>query len=490
MMTPMYAQTISSLLPQLAAGELTSTQITKSLLDVIEQHDPKIGAYLHVDRSNIQAQALQADKALANGERGKLQGVPIAIKDLINVAGEPCTCSSHILEGYIAPYDATVITKLRDAGAILLGRVNMDEFAMGSSTENAALGITSNPWDLERVPGGSSGGSAAAVAGDMAIASLGSDTGGSIRQPAAFCGCVGLKPSYGRVSRYGLTAFASSLDQIGPITKTVEDAARLLEVIAGNDAKDATSADLEVPDYVQSVHHRSSLAGVKLGVPKEYFIEGLDPEVKQAVEAAVAQMKTLGAEIVEVTLPHAQYAIAVYYIIATAEASANLARFDGIRYGARENQSDLAALYAQTRSSGFGAEVKRRVILGTYMLSSGYYDAYYLKAQRVRGLIRQDFKEAFRQCDALIAPVTPTPAYKKGEKVSDPLTMYLDDILTTSVNLAGNCGMSVPCGYTEEGLPIGVQLIGDDFNEELLLQIAHVYEQDTQWHQRKPEWIT
>ena len=406
------------------------------------------------------------------------------------LAGEPCTCSSHILEGYIAPYDATVITKLRDAGAILLGRVNMDEFAMGSSTENAALGKTSNPWDLERVPGGSSGGSAAAVAGDMAIASLGSDTGGSIRQPAAFCGCVGLKPSYGRVSRYGLTAFASSLDQIGPITKTVEDAARLLEVIAGNDAKDATSADLEVPDYVQSLHHRSSLEGVKLGVPKEYFIEGLDPEVKQAVEAAVAQMKTLGAEIVEVTLPHAQYAIAVYYIIATAEASANLARFDGIRYGARENQSDLAALYAQTRSSGFGAEVKRRVILGTYMLSSGYYDAYYLKAQRVRGLIRQDFKEAFRQCDALIAPVTPTPAYKKGEKVSDPLTMYLDDILTTSVNLAGNCGMSVPCGYTEEGLPIGVQLIGDDFNEELLLQIAHVYEQDTQWYKRKPEWLT
>ena len=338
--------------------------------------------------------------------------------------------------------------------------------------------------------GGLIGWSAAAVAGDMAIASLGSDTGGSIRQPAAFCGCVGLKPSYGRVSRYGLTAFASSLDQIGPITKTVEDAARLLEVIAGNDAKDATSADLEVPDYVQSLHHRSSLEGVKLGVPKEYFIEGLDPEVKQAVEAAVAQMKTLGAEIVEVTLPHAQYAIAVYYIIATAEASANLARFDGIRYGARENQSDLAALYAQTRSSGFGAEVKRRIILGTYMLSSGYYDAYYLKAQRVRGLIRQDFKEVFSRCDALIAPVTPTPAYKKGEKVSDPLTMYLDDILTTSVNLAGNCGMSVPCGFTEKGLPIGVQLIGDDFNEELLLQIAHVYEQDTQWYKRKPEWLT
>jgi aspartyl-tRNA(Asn)/glutamyl-tRNA(Gln) amidotransferase subunit A len=487
-MRPIYAQTISSLLPQLIAGEVTATEVTQSLLDIIQQRDSKIGAYLHMDESNILAQATKADQAFAQGENGALLGVPIAIKDLINVAGEPCTCSSHILEGYVAPYDATVITKLRDAGAILLGRVNMDEFAMGSSTENAALANTSNPWDLERVPGGSSGGSAAAVAGDIAMASLGSDTGGSIRQPAAFCGCVGLKPTYGRVSRYGLTAFASSLDQIGPITKCVEDAARLLEVIAGKDEKDMTSADMEVPDYVQGLKNRNTLEGIKLGLPKEYFIEGLDDEVKRAVEAAVAHMKTLGAEIVDVSLPHTTYAIAVYYIIATAEASANLARFDGVRYGLRENQPDLAALYAQTRSSGFGSEVKRRIILGTYMLSSGYYDAYYLKAQRVRGLIREDFKNVFKACDALIAPVTPTPAYKKGEKVSDPLTMYLDDILTTSVNLAGNCGISVPCGHTEKGLPIGLQLIGDDFNEELLLQIAHIYEQDTQWHMRKPEW--
>jgi aspartyl-tRNA(Asn)/glutamyl-tRNA(Gln) amidotransferase subunit A len=477
---------IDELSRKLAAGECTSVEIVNDVLSAIDRTDGKVGAYLSIDRADGLAQAAAADKRRAAGENHPMLGIPLAIKDLLNVSGQPCTCSSKILEGYTAPYDATVIARLREAGAVLLGRVNMDEFAMGSSTENAALGKTSNPWNLDHVPGGSSGGSAACVAADEAIASLGSDTGGSIRQPAAFCGCVGLKPTYGRVSRYGLTAFASSLDQIGPITKTVKDSAILLETLCGLDRMDSSSIDMAVPSFGKNLGDDPSLKGMRLGLPKEYFVEGMDPEVEQAVRAAIAHCKNLGAEIVDVSLPNAKYAIAVYYIIATAEASANLARFDGIRYGMRIDGKDPADLYGKTRAAGFGQEVKRRIILGTYVLSSGYYDAYYLKAQKVRTLIRNDFKQAFSQCDAILSPVTPTPAYRKGEKADDPLKMYLDDILTTPINLAGNCALSLPCGFASNGMPIGLQIIGDDFQEETILKVAHAYEQTTEWHKQRP----
>ncbi len=485
-MADLHKLTITELSEKLTAGECTSVDIVMDVLSSIDAHDGKVGAYLTVDREDILEQAKAADEARASGKTSPLLGIPVAIKDLLNVKGQPCTCSSRILEGYTAPYDATSIAKLRDAGAVLLGRVNMDEFAMGSSTENAALGKTSNPWSQDHVPGGSSGGSAACVAADEAIASLGSDTGGSIRQPAAFCGCVGVKPTYGRVSRYGLTAFASSLDQIGPLTKTVKDSAILLETLCGLDQMDSSSIDVEVPAFGANLTDNTSLEGMKLGLPKEYFVEGMDPEVEKAVRDAVEHCKSLGAEIVDVSLPNAKYAIAVYYIIATAEASANLARFDGIRYGMRIDGKDPADLYAKTRAAGFGQEVKRRIILGTYVLSSGYYDAYYKKAQKVRTLIRNDFKDVFSQCDAILAPVTPTPAYKKGEKADDPLKMYLDDILTTPVNLAGNCALSLPCGFASNGMPIGLQLIGDDFQEETILKVGHAYEQTTEWHKKRP----
>jgi len=479
--------TIAELSEKLMAGDCTSVDIVNDVLASIDSTDGKVGAYLTIDRDSALKQARAADAARAEGATSPLLGIPLAIKDLLNVKGQPCTCSSKILEGYIAPYDATVIAKLREAGAVLLGRVNMDEFAMGSSTENAALGKTSNPWNTDHVPGGSSGGSAACVAADEAIASLGSDTGGSIRQPAAFCGCVGVKPTYGRVSRYGLTAFASSLDQIGPLTKTVKDSAILLETLCGHDKLDSSSIEMEVPRFGKNLAGDTSLAGMKLGLPKEYFVEGMDPEVEKAVRDAVEHCKGLGAEIIDVSLPHSKYAIAVYYIIATAEASANLARFDGIRYGLRIDGKDPIELYGKTRSAGFGAEVKRRIILGTYVLSSGYYDAYYKRAQKVRTLIRNDFTEAFKQCDAILAPVTPTPAYKLGEKTDDPLKMYLDDILTTPVNLAGNCALSLPCGFSSLGLPIGLQIIGDSFAEETILKVGHAYEQTTEWHKLKPE---
>lgn len=485
-MADLHKLTISELSEKLSSGECFSVDIVNDLLASIDANDGKVGAYLTLDRQSALEQAKAADKARANGKTDPMLGIPVAIKDLLNVKGQPCTCSSEILEGYIAPYDATVITKLREAGAVLLGRVNMDEFAMGSSTENAALGKTSNPWNLDHVPGGSSGGSAACVAADEAIASLGSDTGGSIRQPAAFCGCVGVKPTYGRVSRYGLTAFASSLDQIGPLTKTVKDSAILMETICGLDKMDSSSIDMEVPAWSEKLSNDTSLAGMKLGLPKEFFVEGMDPEVEKSIRDAVEHCKRLGAEVVDVSLPHAKYAIAVYYIIATAEASANLARFDGIRYGMRLDGKDPAELYAKTRAAGFGQEVKRRIILGTYVLSSGYYDAYYKKAQKVRTLIRDDFTEAFKTCDAILAPVTPTPAYKKGEKTDDPLKMYLDDILTTPINLAGNCALSVPCGFASNGMPIGLQIIGDDFQEETILKVGHAYEQSTEWHKQGP----
>lgn len=486
-MKSLHTQTIEELRSSLCEGRCSSVDLVDQLFDVIDRDAGQVGAYLSLNREQIHHEALEADQQRAQHGSDLLLGIPISIKDLINVKGNPCTCSSEILKGYISPYDATVITKLREAGAIMFGRVNMDEFAMGSSTENAGLGVTSNPWNIDHVPGGSSGGSAASVAADHAIASLGSDTGGSIRQPAAFCGCVGLKPTYGRVSRYGLTAFASSLDQIGPITKTVRDAAILLEVISGFDPKDATSLDSPVPNYSTGLDQSKSLKGKKLGLPREYFVKGMDPEVEQAVRAAVEKCRSLGAEIVDVSLPHTKYAISVYYIIATAEASANLARFDGIRYGVREEGKDPAELYAKTRAAGLGAEVKRRIILGTYVLSSGYYDAYYKRAQQVQELIKDDFKKVFKTCDALLAPVTPTPAYRRGEKTDDPLKMYLDDILTTSVNLAGNCALSVPCGFSEAGLPIGLQVIGDHLNEQTILDVAYQYEQNTDWHLRKPE---
>jgi aspartyl-tRNA(Asn)/glutamyl-tRNA(Gln) amidotransferase subunit A len=390
-----------------------------------------------------------------------------------------------MLENFIPPYESTVTGKLKKEGYILTGKTNLDEFAMGSSTENSAFGLTRNPWDIERVPGGSSGGSAAAVAADECIAALGSDTGGSIRQPAAFCGVVGLKPTYGRVSRYGLVAFASSFDQIGPITKNVKDSAIMMNIISGHDTRDSTSADMPVPDFTAVLGHE--LRGLKIGVPKEYFIEGMDKEVAHSVKEAIKQLETLGAVPVEISLPHTEYAVAAYYILATSEASSNLARYDGVKYGLRTGGDDLIGMYLKTREEGFGAEVKRRIILGTYALSSGYYDAYYRKAQQVRTLIKGDFEKAFETVDVIATPTTPTPAFKAGEKTQDPLQMYLTDIFTISVNLAGVPGISIPCGFTSGNLPIGLQIIGKHFDEESVLKTAYAYEQATDWHKRKPE---
>lgn len=472
----------------LARRALSSTELTRLYLERIATLEPRIGAFIEWNAEDALAQAGAADRALADGVTHRerpLLGIPVAIKDNIAVKGHPLRCASRILGDFISPYDATVIEKLRRAGAILLGRLNMDEFAMGSSTENSAFGPTRNPWDLERSPGGSSGGAAAAVAAGECPAALGSDTGGSIRQPAAFCGCVGLKPTYGRVSRYGLVAFASSLDQIGPITLTVAEAALLLRILAGHDPRDATSLPEAVPDY--ALPAAPDLHGIRLGLPREYFGPGLDPEVKTAVQQAVQHLASLGAEILELSLPHTPWALATYYIIATAEASANLARFDGIRYGLRVEGDDPVALYKRTRGLGFGPEVKRRIILGTFVLSSGYYDAYYLRAQKVRTLIRNDFLSAFQQVDALVTPVSPTPAFRLGERNSDPLQMYLSDVYTLSCNLAGICGLSLPCGFTREPrLPIGLQLLGPPLGEATLLRIGHAYQQSTDWHKIPP----
>jgi aspartyl-tRNA(Asn)/glutamyl-tRNA(Gln) amidotransferase subunit A len=476
------AVSIADLRSLLRRREVSPREVINALRQRVESIDPDVGAYLSL---NFDAAVKEAEHANVDLPLG---GVPIAIKDIINVMGQPCTCASKILNGYRAPYDATVIQKLRAAGAIPFGKTNLDEFAMGSSTENSALKSTRNPWDLSRVPGGSSGGSAAAVAADEAFGALGSDTGGSIRQPAALCGVVGLKPTYGRVSRFGLVAFASSLDQIGPVTKTVRDAALIMNAIAGHDRQDSTSLDEPVSDYRASLEN--DLRGVRLGVPKEYMIEGIDPQVQGAIDAAVKQLNSLGAEIVEVSLPSTEYAVAVYYIIATAEASANLARFDGVRYGYRaENPKDVLDLYGRTREEGFGPEVKRRIILGTYVLSSGYYDAYYLRAQKVRELVRRDFASVFETVDALISPTSPVAAFKLGERVADPLQMYLADIFTIAANLAGICGISIPCGFAElngHRLPIGLQLLGKPLDEARILQVAHAYEQSTDWHKARP----
>jgi aspartyl-tRNA(Asn)/glutamyl-tRNA(Gln) amidotransferase subunit A len=480
--------TISELTEKLARREASAREATQACLDQVQRVDGKIHAFLSHDASDALAQADAADKALAGGAthaQQPLLGVPIALKDVLAVKNQPLGCASKILAKFVSPYDGTAIEKLKAAGAILFGRLNMDEFAMGSSTENSAFVTTRNPWDTTRIPGGSSGGSAAAVAADECIATLGTDTGGSIRQPAALCGCVGLKPTYGRVSRYGLVAFASSLDQIGPFTKDVRDSATMLRAISGVDPRDSTSVPEPVPDY--SIALNGNIQGLKIGLPKEYFIGGLDSEVTAAVNDAVKKLEKLGAEIVEISLPHTNYAVAVYYIIATAEASANLARFDGIRYGLRVDGADPLELYSKTRGAGFGAEVKRRIILGTYVLSSGYYDAYYLRAQKVRTLIRQDFLKAFEKVDVIVTPTTPTPAFKAGEKADDPMQMYLSDIFTISCNLAGICGISLPCGFsTNPKLPIGLQILGKPFGEETLLRVAHAYEQATVWHKERP----
>ena len=467
--------TVHGALDLLARGDCSSVELVEGLIELISERDGDIGAYMSVDEDEALRQAGKADAARAEGCQGKLLGIPLAVKDLLNVRGQPCTCASRILEGYTAPYDATAIARLREQGAVFLGRTNMDEFAMGSTTENSAFKVTRNPRNRDCVPGGSSGGAAAAVAGNEALASIGTDTGGSIRQPAAFCGCVGLKPSYGRVSRYGLTAFASSLDQIGPVTRDVRDAALLLEVMAGRDPMDSTSLDLPVPEY--SLLLEKSLDGVVLGLPKEYFVVGLDREVERCVRSAIERCSSAGAEIREVSLPHTEYAIAAYYVIATAEASTNLARFDGVRYGRRaEGGVDPIDMYGKTRAAGFGPEVKRRIILGTYVLSAGYYDAYYLSAQKVRTLIRNDFENVFKECDAVLTPCTPTTAYRIGEKTSDPLQMYLGDIFTVTANLAGICGLSVPCGPTGEGMPVGLQILGPAFKEENILRVGYAHE--------------
>src|SRR5437016_11541200 len=476
------ALTIAELQPLLRRREVSPRNVLDLLRARIEELEPKIDAYLSRD---FEAAAKEAEKADVDLPLG---GVPIAIKDIISVAGQPCTCASKILRNYRALYDATVIRKLRAAGAIPFGKTNMDEVAMGASTENSSVKPTRNPWDISRVPGGSSGGSAAAIAADAAFGALGTDTGGSIRQPAALSGVVGFKPSYGRVSRYGLVAFASSLDQAGPLTKTVRDAALFLNAMAGHDPFDSTCLNEAVPDYTATLGR--DLRGIRLGRAKEYMIDGIDPQVRAAVDAAVAHFESLGAEIVEVSLPHTEYAVATYYILAKSEASANLARFDGVRYGHRaENTRNLFEHYGRTREEGFGPEVKRRIILGTYVLSAGYYEAYYARAQKVRTLIRQDFAQAFEKVDALVSPTSPVPAFPLGERNSDPLQMYLADIFTNAANLAGICGISVPCGFAQmdgHRLPIGLQLLGKALDETRILQIAHAYEQSTEWQKARP----
>lgn len=479
-------QTIPEIHRSFRRGELSPVDLTRTILARIEKLDPELHCYLTVDAAGALAQAEAAAARLARGEGTLLTGIPLAIKDIIVTRGLRTTCASRILENFLPPYDATVMTRLRDAGAVILGKVNLDEFAMGSSTENSAFGPTRNPWQPEYIPGGSSGGSAAAVAADLCVASLGSDTGGSIRQPAAHCGVVGLKPTYGRVSRYGLVAYASSLDQIGPITKRVVDAAILLQAIAGPDPRDATAAPLPVPDYLAALDQAPGRW--RLGIPREYFGPGVDPEVEAAVKKALEVFAGHGAELVDVSLPHTEYAVAAYYLIATAEASSNLARYDGVKYGFREaGAKELLDMYYQTRVQGFGPEVRRRIMLGTYALSAGYYEAYYKKASQVRTLIREDFLQVFQTCDLIATPVAPTPAFRIGEKIDDPLKMYLSDIFTISANLAGIPALSVPCGLSSRGLPIGLQLLAGPFQEALLLQAAHLVETALAcWRQKPP----
>ena len=483
----LYQLTAHELHDKLKAREITAVELTESVYERIEAVEPHVKGYLTLTKDIALEQANAADAGFQNGDNmSPLAGIPIAIKDVICTKGVRTTCASKILSNFVPPYDATVMTKLNQQGIVMIGKTNMDEFAMGSSTENSAYQITHNPWDLETIPGGSSGGSAAVVSADTAICSLGSDTGGSIRQPAALCGVVGMKPTYGRISRYGLIAFASSLDQIGPFTKDVTDCALVLNALCGNDEMDSTSVDVPVPDFTQGLIN--DVQGLKIGVPKEYFTEGLDTEVADKVHAAISVLEKLGASVEEISLPHTEYAIATYYIIAPAEASANLARYDGVRYGYRtEEPTDLINMYKKTRSEGFGQEVKRRIMLGTFALSAGYQDAYYRKAQKARTLIKSDFDAAFEKVDVIATPTSPTPAFKIGERTADPLQMYLCDVMTTPASHAGLPGISVPCGFVESGLPVGLQLLAAPFDEETLLCTAYTFEQNTEHHLQKPD---
>lgn len=482
-----FYKTISELESMLDSKEISAVELAKAVIERKNSVDGKVGAFLSANEDELLAEASISDSLRAEGKkRGALEGIPIGLKDVLAVRGQKLTCASKILENYVSPYTASSLEKLKSRGGIFWGRLNMDEFAMGSSCENSAFQPTHNPWDLSRIPGGSSGGSAAAVAAGECVASLGSDTGGSIRQPASLCGVVGMKPTYGFVSRYGLAAFASSLDQIGPFARCVKDAAILLEAVAGHDPKDSTSVDCEIPDYASNIS-LEAFKGAKIGIPKEYFGAGIDPEVKAIVEKAIADCASQGAEIVDISLPHTDLAIPVYYIIATAEASSNLARYDGVRYTRRSpDTTDAIDIYYKSRAEGFGEEVKRRIILGSYVLSSGYYDAYYLRAQKVRTLIRRDFEAAFEKVDVIMTPTSPTTAFKIGEKTSDPLSMYLSDICTINVNLAGLPGISVPCGFSDAGLPVGLQMIGKAFDERNLLSFAASYEAAHEWASRRP----
>ena len=479
--------TIHEALVGLRAGEFSSVALTETLLDRIDRVDGAVKAYLHLTPELALEQAEEADLLRSEGEERPLLGVPMAIKDVLATGGVQTTCGSRVLEGFVPPYTATAVSRLYDAGMVMLGKTNTDEFAMGSSTENSGYFTTHNPWDFDRVPGGSSGGSAAAVAAGEALGALGTDTGGSVRQPAALCGVVGLKPSYGRVSRRGLVAYGSSLDQIGTLTKDVRDAALLLSVIAGHDELDSTSLETLVPDYVNSL--TGDVHGLRIGLPEEYFIDGMQPEVETAVRTAVAHLEGQGAKIVPIQLPNTDKALPVYYLVATAEASANLSRYDGVRFGYSAGADSMFENIRQTRGQGFGAEVKRRIMLGTYALSAGYYDAYYLKAQQVRTLVKRDFEQAFAQVDVIASPVAPTTAFRIGEKVNDPVQMYLSDVFTISANLAGVCGISVPCGFDDNDLPIGLQLLGPSLGEEVVLRVAHAYEQTTEWSRRSPALV-
>jgi len=481
----LHGLTIHTLQDLLARKEISAVELTRSVLDRIEAVEPRVNAFITLDKEGALAQAAEADARRGRGEAGSLCGIPLSVKDVLCTKGLRTTAGSKILEPFVPPYDATVVSKLKEAGAVIVGKVSMDEFAMGSSNENCAYGVPKNPWNLAHVCGGSSGGSAASVAADECIASLGSDTGGSIRQPASHCGVVGIKPTYGRVSRFGLLAYASSLDQVGPISKDVRDAAILLNVISGYDPRDSTSVNQPVPDYTTAL--ATDLAGLTIGIPREYFGAGLSSEVNTAVQNAIGLLVSAGAKTVEISLPHTEYGVAAYYVIAPAEASSNLARYDGVKYGFRDmGQGTLLDMYRHSRSQGFGDEVKRRIIIGTYALSSGYYDAYYKKASQVRTLIAEDYRKAFAQCDLLVSPVTPAPAWKIGEKIDDPLSMYLSDILTISTNLAGLPGMSVPCGMSEAGLPIGLQLQAGHFAEEKIFRAAYALEQRLGLAGRKP----
>ena len=483
----LYELTIHQAHNLLKQKEISSQELTRAVLGRINAVEEKVGAYITVAGDMAMNQAKLADQSISQGDISMLTGIPVSLKDLLCTIGLRTTCGSKILENFVPPYDATVVKKLKKEGAVIVGKTNMDEFAMGSSNENSGIKIARNPWDLTRIPGGSSGGAAAAIAADMCVGALGSDTGGSIRQPASHCGVVGMKPTYGRVSRFGLVAFASSLDQIGPLAKDVTDCALLMNVICGYDSQDSTSVPEDVPDYLTFL--KDDLNGIVVGIPKEYSdVEGLDPDVSEAVQRAVKNIEKMGAKCAEISLPHTNYVVAAYYVIAPCEASSNLARYDGVKYGIRAgDKRNLIEMYRDTRSKGFGPEVQRRIILGTYSLSAGYYDAYYGKASQVRTLIIEDFKKAFETCDVILAPVAPTPAFKIGEKVDDPLTMYLSDIFTLSANLAGIPGLSVPCGFSSEGLPIGLQIMGNHFEEGKLLKVAYNFEQTTDFHKQKPK---